>query len=76
MSDGVTYRGEVHTAHHNDRADSPPPLTYEDLRLLQTDNQQHRAVDSAVCRLKDLSLKAEIQQWQGMHESSVSSTTG
>jgi hypothetical protein len=39
MSDGVTYRGEVHTAHHNDRADSPPPLTYEDLQLLQTDNQ-------------------------------------
>jgi hypothetical protein len=67
-SDGVTYQGEVHTAPCNDCTDSLPPLTYEDLRLLQTDNQQHREVDAAVCRLKDLSLKAEIQQWRGMRE--------
>jgi hypothetical protein len=55
-SDGAMYRGEVHAAPHNDHADTPPPLTYEDLRLLQHDNQRKGQVDSAVRRLKDLSV--------------------
>jgi hypothetical protein len=67
-SDGATYCGEVHAAPHNDNADVPPPLTYEDLRILQHDNQRKGQVDSAVRRLKDLSLKAEIQWWHGMRE--------
>jgi hypothetical protein len=67
-SDGATYRGEVHAAPRNDRADPPPPLTYEDLCILQHDNQRKGQVDHAIRRLKDLSLKAEIQRWRGMRE--------
>jgi hypothetical protein len=61
---GPTYHSEIHAAPIVDVDVSPPPITTEILRLLDTDYMGHDIVDEAIGEIGDRSLRAEVNRYR------------
>jgi hypothetical protein len=61
---GPTYHSEIHAAPIVDIDISPPPITAELLRLLNTDYMGHDNVDEAIGEIGDRSLRAEVNRYR------------
>jgi hypothetical protein len=61
---GPTYHSEIHAAPIVDIDISPPPISAELLRLLDTDYMGHDNVDEAIGEVGDRSLRAEVNRYR------------